>query len=198
MRFRNAFSASLGSPRGEPVPFSKNTEFDARPERWPSWLRSVVGRLIERPRYAIYDVLALVLMPHTLSASPPPAARHIRRFYFYRPNLPLMHRDGWGRRHDTNIDEAAARAIFEKLHAFPDTLEIEAEIRRLAELRPMIRRTLPQRRAAETFDPAVLEPNRSRSPSVSIPIMPAKSFSLDGGKTGPGVPRVQPATPEWC
>ena len=60
----------------------------------------------------------------------------------------------------------------------------------------MIRRTLPQRRAAETFDLRFWSQNFT----VTVGFYPDGTVGevfIDGGKTGK-TSRAQPATPPWC
>ena len=60
-----------------------------------------------------------------------------------------------------------------------------------------MRRILPQRRAAETFDLRFWNQPFTVTVGFYADGTPGEVF-IDGGKTGARHPAVQPATPPWC
>ena len=61
----------------------------------------------------------------------------------------------------------------------------------------MIRRTLPQRRAAETFDLRFWNQPFTVTVGFYADGTPGEVF-IDGGKTGQDIQSRSPATPPWC
>ena len=96
---------------------------------------------------------------------------HLARVHVFLDRLPMMHRDGWTGNRVSN-PTAFAWFVWERGYTGKPEIDRIRGIEVRHDHSPpggsgMMRRTLPQRRAAETFDLRFWN-HRSRSPSVSI------------------------------